>query len=215
MHAEIRPSDTRQRLLIEARRAFAEKGFERASTREICRAAKTQVGLIAYYFGDKAGLYREILVEPLAAMMQALPQADERMPLESWLRSYYRAFLEPLVSQDRAPRELMRIFGREISDPTPVFERAHAEYVLPQHQALAAMLARCVGACAVDPQIHQLTLAIAALVHDYWVSGDHIEALAPGLFKDGAAFDHALDRLVAYGLALVRCELEQRSGQGR
>lgn len=203
--------DTRERILIEARRAFAAKGFSQASTRDICKAAKTQVGLIAYYFGDKAGLYRTILVEPLAAMMEALPMPDQTASIATWLRTYYRAFLEPLVSGNEPVQELMRIFGREITDRTPVFEQAYAEYIVPQHQALARMLAERVGAAAVDAQIDQLTLAVAALVNDYWTSGDHVQALAPGLLlKDTETFDRVLDRLVAYGQALIRCEQELR-----
>ncbi len=38
------------------------------------------------------------------------------------------------------------------------------------------------------------------------VSGDHMGALAPGLLKDVEAFDRVLDRLVAYGQALIGCE---------
>lgn len=210
MPTGITAPDTRQRLLTEARRAFAAKGFSEASTREICKAAKTQVGLIAYYFGDKAGLYREILNEPLAAMMNGLPMPDDDVPLDSWLRTYYRAFLDPLVSHDPELKQLMRIFGREISERTLVFEQAYLEYVVPQHQALAAVLARRVGAKCVDAQIHQMTLAIEALVRDYWVSGDHIEALAPGLLEDAEALDRVLDRLVAYGQALIGCERKFR-----
>jgi AcrR family transcriptional regulator len=203
--------DTRERILTEARRAFAAKGFLQASTREICKAAKTQVGLIAYYFGDKAGLYRTILVEPLAAMMESLPMPDETASLSTWLRTYYRAFLEPLVSGNEPAKDLMRIFGREITDRTPVFEQAYLEYIVPQHQALARMLAERVGASEVDAQIDQLTLAVAALVNDYWISGDHVQALAPGLLlKDSEAFDRVLDRLVAYGQALIRCEHDLR-----
>ena len=61
-----------------------------------------------------------------------------------------------------------------------------------------------------DAQIHQLTLAVVALVNNYWVSGDHIEALAPGLLKSSDAVNRVLDRLVAYGLALIACEQELR-----
>lgn len=213
MPKETPALDTRQRILIEARRAFAAKGFAGASTREICKAAKTQVGIIAYHFGDKAGLYREIIVEPLATMMDALPMPSVSESLETWLRTYFRAFLEPFVSNEVAPRELMRIFGREIAERTEVFEQAYGEYVLPQHQALATLLAQRVGAQVVDAQIHQLALAVSALVQNYWVTDDHIEALAPGLLQDRAAFDRALDRLVAYGLALIDCERTLRAGE--
>lgn len=207
--------DTRQRLLIEARRAFAAKGFAKASTREICQAAQANIGLISYYFGDKAGLYREVLVQPLAELMASLPQADDDTPLDEWLHSYYEAFLAPLISDDAGLAELMRIYGREMSgEATASFDEACSQYIVPQHQALAQMLARCVGAPKVDEQIHQLVFALMALVYDYWMSAEHMEALAPALPKGRGAYERVLGRLVGYGLALIDCERSLRTKQG-
>lgn len=207
--------DTRQRLLTEARRAFAAKGFAKASTREICQAADANIGLISYYFGDKAGLYREVLVQPLADLMGSLPQLEDEMPLEQWLRRYYEAFLAPLISDDAGLAELMRIYGREMSgEATAAFDDACEQYIVPQHQALAGMLARRVGAKQVDEQIHQLVFAIVALVYDYWMSAEHMEALAPALLKGKGAYERVLGRLVGYGMALIDCESKLRTQEG-
>ncbi|MBF9647544.1 TetR family transcriptional regulator, partial [Streptococcus pseudopneumoniae] len=48
---------SRERLLRVALALFAQKGFEKTSTREIAEAAHTNIASISYYFGDKAGLY--------------------------------------------------------------------------------------------------------------------------------------------------------------
>jgi len=48
---------TRQRLLEVAIRVFAARGFDGARTRDIAEAAKTNPISIAYYFGNKQGLY--------------------------------------------------------------------------------------------------------------------------------------------------------------
>jgi AcrR family transcriptional regulator len=48
---------TRQRLLDVAIRVFAARGFDGARTRDIAEAAKTNPVSIAYYFGNKQGLY--------------------------------------------------------------------------------------------------------------------------------------------------------------
>ncbi|MBE1237792.1 CerR family C-terminal domain-containing protein [Phaeovibrio sulfidiphilus] len=50
--------DTRQRLLEAAIHVFGCSGFDGASTRSIARQAGANVQSIAYYFGNKAGLYR-------------------------------------------------------------------------------------------------------------------------------------------------------------
>jgi AcrR family transcriptional regulator len=48
---------TRQRLLEVAIGVFAARGFDGARTRDIAEAAKTNIVSIAYYFGNKQGLY--------------------------------------------------------------------------------------------------------------------------------------------------------------
>src|SRR5258706_2235424 len=56
---------SRGRLLHAGLRLFAQQGFAKTSTREIAEAANTNVASISYYFGDKAGLYRAVFLEPI------------------------------------------------------------------------------------------------------------------------------------------------------
>ena len=49
---------TREAILAAAEAEFAEKGFELASAREICRRADANAALISRYFGSKESLYR-------------------------------------------------------------------------------------------------------------------------------------------------------------
>ena len=56
--------EARNRLLDAALVLFAEKGFANTSTREIALAAQVNIASISYYFGDKAGLYRAVFVDP-------------------------------------------------------------------------------------------------------------------------------------------------------
>ncbi len=56
-HEEAAPA--RERILDAALAAFAERGFDGATTRAIAAAAGVNLGLIPYYFADKQGLWRE------------------------------------------------------------------------------------------------------------------------------------------------------------
>jgi len=51
--------DTRERLLGEAARLFAARGFARVTVRDICRAANANVAAINYHFHGKRGGRRQ------------------------------------------------------------------------------------------------------------------------------------------------------------
>lgn len=52
---------SRKKIINSAIILFASKGFESTSTREICRHAGVNLSLIPYYFGNKDGLYINII----------------------------------------------------------------------------------------------------------------------------------------------------------
>jgi len=200
----------RERLLREASRIFAAKGYDKASTREICLAAGANIGLISYHFGDKLGLYRAVLVQPVAELMARMPTADAQLPLRDWLQRFYAAFLQPLRDADPALGELMRLCGREMIEPSTVYQEVCAQHIAPQHHALVAMLAERCGAAEVDAELQHLGFALVALAQDCWMSADYMDAVVPGLMSGPGAYERVLGRLVAFGEALIAQEIEQR-----
>ena len=63
---------TREKLIEAAGEVFAEVGFHNATVREICALAGTNIAAVNYYFGEKLGLYSEVLKSSILAQ-----QADE------------------------------------------------------------------------------------------------------------------------------------------
>lgn len=57
----MQDKNTKQRIIEVATELFAQNGFAGASTREICKRANTNIGMISYYFGSKEDLYKQIL----------------------------------------------------------------------------------------------------------------------------------------------------------
>ena len=69
---------TRDRLLMAAGEVFAEKGFDKATVREICQAANVQnIAAVNYYFGDKERLYIE-------SVKRAHQVQIDLVPLPKW-----------------------------------------------------------------------------------------------------------------------------------
>ena len=96
--AEVDASgETRELILIAALKAFAEKGFDGATTREIATEAGVNHGLIRYYFGGKPRLWREAVDRAFAeleagldAVVNASSVADDRERAGLLIRNFVR-----------------------------------------------------------------------------------------------------------------------------
>lgn len=67
----------KQRILREAARLFAEKGFIETSTAEIAEAAETATGTIFYHFATKEGILKEIYEDLIQEYLSALKHVTD------------------------------------------------------------------------------------------------------------------------------------------
>jgi len=93
--SEKKQADAKSRILSAAGDVFTEKGFDKATIRDICRLAGTNVASVNYYFQDKAGLVNAVLNGWWeAALAKYPPEYPADAPLvspEKRLRAYVRA----------------------------------------------------------------------------------------------------------------------------
>ena len=83
----------RAALLQHARTLFLKHGFAEVSTRRLAAAAGTTPAMIHYYFGDKLGLYRAMLEEAMAPLLQTLQHMEQSATppdLEALMTQYMR-----------------------------------------------------------------------------------------------------------------------------
>jgi len=201
-------NDPKERLVFHAACLFAEHGFDAVTTREICLAAETNPGAIHYHFGDKDGLYREVLLRPIQQMGEAYAGFDDpALTLAQALDRFVAPFLG--MSHGDGPNP-MRLYLRELMDPSEVFMQAVRMHIGPHHHALAQLLARHIGLAEPDTVVHQLAFAIVAMAHDYCLSRPFMDALTPGLLDADPELLAVRRRIVAWGVALVAAERAQR-----
>src|SRR3972149_7630201 len=67
---------TRERLLDAAGEVFAERGYRRATVREICRRANVNIASVNYYFKSKEDLYADVLEFAYRQARQKYPETD-------------------------------------------------------------------------------------------------------------------------------------------
>lgn len=201
----------RERLLAEATRIFAAKGYVAASTREICEAAQANLASIHYYFGDKEGLYRAVLTRPIEMLTRQFEGFDRAdLPFAEAMRQFLGAFLTHYVSEAEEAL-VLKLHLREMLEPSSVFRDILEGTVFPHHQALVGLLARHCGLERPDADLHQLAFAIVAMAYDYCVSRECMKVLAPEVLSRPAASARILDRLVGYGEALLNHEIARRA----
>ena len=213
-----RPAEAaRARLLAEGLRLFAQQGFKKTSTRELAEAASVNVASISYYFGDKAGLYREVFVAANGPSGDHLALfAGSHFTLKQALQGFYAGFLEPLKQGDTA-RLCMQLHFREMLEPTGLWDAQLAHAVKPLHDALVALLCRHLGlkaagtaTAAADTDLHRLAICLAGLGVQMHVCLDVNEHLLPGISDGPDAIDRWSERLVMFGLAMVQAEAQRR-----
>lgn len=103
---EVRDPETRRQQIIDgAFQVFANKGFEKATNRDIAAASGIgSPGLIYHYFKDKSDLFREV-VEQHLPVLQLLTHSEEEM-------------------MSKSPRDALTLFGqaflRVLEDPKSI-----------------------------------------------------------------------------------------------
>lgn len=200
----------RGRLVMAALKVFADKGFEGATTREICELADANISAIRYYFGDKAGLYRAAFTEPLGDLpCYSKIEAFAGRPLVEALELFYREFLEPLKRGEEL-QLVMKLHFREMIEPTGAFREEIEAEIMPQHQSMVAMLMRHLGLSEDDADLHRLVFSIIGMAVHFYVGQEVIGVIAPHLTNTPPAVDLLANRLAGYAADMVEGEARRR-----
>ena len=195
---------SRERLLLAAMRLFGQQGFSKTSTREIAQAAGTNVAAISYYFGDKAGLYQACFSFMCAEPGVAIAAFDQpHFTLRESLQGYYRQMLAPLLDKHKEADVMLRLFYREMLEPTGLWAMEVENNIKPEHRALVALLCRHLGVAEATDDIHRLAYAIPALCIQFLISQDVINAITPHLLSTPEAISAWGEQLVDFAEALV------------
>jgi AcrR family transcriptional regulator len=197
--------ETGRRLLEAAGEVFAEKGFTRATVREICARAGVNVAAVNYHFGDKEGLYRRTLLEAHRECNLKTPPdggVPAGAPAEARLRGFIQAFMERLLSPDR-PQWLARLMGREMVEPTGLIDELAREGMRPLLELLKSIVRELLGAGATEERVQLSALSIVGQCVFY----RHCAPVIRAMEKHGAALP-GIEKLAQHIFAFSRAALE-------
>jgi AcrR family transcriptional regulator len=162
-----RDRETRERVLRAAAQLFADRGFKKVTVRDICRTARANVAAVNYHFGDKSGLYREVLqlaINIMRATSEAAREAGVGQPADERLRRYIQVSLCRVMKGGSA-KWISRLINREIADPTPAFDTLVEQGVRPRIDDLSAIVADMLGCPVADERVPRCV----ASIHAQWM----------------------------------------------
>ncbi len=135
---------TRARILEAAVRAFTDKGFHGASTRDIARLAGTNQGLITYHFSSKEALWRAaadaLFADLELRLREKLENVSTRDP-----REYAREIIREYVRFSAARPELFRLMVDEGKVADERLNWLVDKHIKSRFDALAPELSKIAG----------------------------------------------------------------------
>jgi TetR/AcrR family transcriptional regulator, regulator of cefoperazone and chloramphenicol sensitivity len=199
------PDSTRAALIDAATEIFAELGYYDATVRAIAIRAGANVAAIKYHFGDKLGLYTEVLrTTVLAAGHALLPSIIEQAaPPEQILREVIRAFVYRIIGADRAEVRF-RLIAHELARPTPALPRLVKQIIQPNYDRLRRLVGSLLGRSPDDEVTCLSTLSIVSQIILYARTGSFFHLLRPTLPLTGTRLERIANHIADFSLASLK-----------
>ena len=196
---------TRMRLLEAAGPIFAAVGFHRAKIRDICARAGANVAAVNYHFGDKLGLYTEVLRYSIAAAQinPDLHANKSNIPPEARLRSFVRMILDCVFNSSR-PAWHMKLVLQEMSDPTPAMDEVVKEFIRPRYEILCSLIGSLIGESSTSRITQLCAHSIVGQARHYVIANAVIGAVWPELSFTRKNIDEIADHITAFSLAGIK-----------
>lgn len=202
--------ETRRRLLDSAGEVFAEKGFARATIREICKNARTNIAAVNYHFGDKQKLYLAVFADCRMVGENDRP-VPAGMPAEAQLREFIRQFLKHLLDSGR-PSWFARLLAREMTEPSGALDSFVEEHVRPNQIALQEIVHEILG--DLPPRvIAKCTVSVIAQMLHYHFARPVLKRLSPIYADLDQHVEELADHITRFSLGGIRAIAERYQRQ--
>jgi len=109
MATENNSDSVRDRLIRAALECFLADEYHKVSTRLVAEKANTNISMIRYYFGNKQGLYEEMIRETLNPMLSVLdgPMLASVSGFKDFLRLYY----DTMTAKPEFPKLILKVLA--------------------------------------------------------------------------------------------------------
>lgn len=205
-HHDATHDTTKQRLLETAGQVFAERGFEQATVREICRRAKTNIASVNYHFRDKEGLYADVLAYGAQQAVDAFPPDLGLGPnpsTEEQLHAFIYSFLCRFLKKDQRTSWYSTLCAHEIVTPTNALDRVVRQVIRPLAERLDTIVQLLIPQASAE-EVGRYAMSIVGQCLFYHHGRPVIERLnGPQRYAD-ADIKRLADHITRFSLAALR-----------
>ncbi|MEK1886574.1 MAG: CerR family C-terminal domain-containing protein [Phyllobacterium sp.] len=153
---------TKAQILEAAGEVFAEKGFDRATGKEIAERAGSNSAAVNYYYGGIEGLYGEVLVEAHRRLLtydSLVKIAEGSGEPKEKLRTLIGLIARTVIGSARSSWAL-GVLGREILSPSSAFAVLVDREILPKKLVVTTIVGEILGLSHDDPVVTRCALNI-------------------------------------------------------
>jgi AcrR family transcriptional regulator len=204
----------REKLIETAGKVFAEVGFDEATMREISARAGTNVAAVNHHFGDKLGLYTEVLrssmfaQQPAAAGLDMAKSSDPRAGLTKLIYEWCER-----TRDGGRPEWFPKIMSREMAQPTPALDRV-AQAMGANYLRFRALVGEVIGCDPNDIRTRMCVHSIVGQVLHYMQSRAMLARLWPELDLENEEQRRAIAKhIVAFSLGGMTAQSAERAGR--
>lgn len=196
---------TRNRLLLAAGEVFAERGYRKATVREIVGKIGANVNAVNYHFGDKLGLYVEVFRYAHEHALRLRQHMDPRVGLtpEGHLHVFVSAFLERMLGEGE-PAWFGKLLANEMLEPTEALDRVVEEMIGPQQLILMGIVRDLGQGRLSDERIRLCVMSIIAQCTYYRHARPMITRLNPSIDIEASSAPRIADHITSFSVAAIR-----------
>jgi AcrR family transcriptional regulator len=151
---------TRQRLLDVAAALFSEHGYHHVTVRDICRKARANLAAVNYHFGDKLGLYLEVVKMAIATVRPI----DDRLRVSAADRpaaEQLELYIRHAASLSATNEWVQRLVTHEFNQPVPeAMALIVARVLRPRLRYLNGLVGELLGRPPDDARVRNCTASI-------------------------------------------------------
>ena len=197
---------TRERLLEAAGEVFSERGYEKATVREIVRRAKTNLNAVNYHFRDKEQLYVAVLLNAHQQSTPNMPYIGEsidHLSPEQRLRSFVYLFLQHIFEKGKRAWQ-MKLMLQEMANPTGAMDVLVEQIIKPRAEFLFSIIQGLVDNKVPPEKVRLFAISVIGQCVHVCLAQPVIMRLNPNIKYDQADVEMLADHITQFSLAAIR-----------